>query len=89
MFAGFTQDDAHIYVADEQIEEESTVLEFVLDMLRDYGLKDFYLELSTRDPEKSVGSDEAWENATETLRQGGGEASLELTSSTPVSSLPS
>ena len=45
------------------------MLTFVLDLLRDYGLTDFYLELSTKDPEKFVGSDEVWEEATETLRQ--------------------
>jgi threonyl-tRNA synthetase len=52
---GFTQDDAHIYTTREQMKEElSSLLTFVLDLLRDYGLDDFYLELSTRDPEKSV-----------------------------------
>ena len=67
---GFTQDDAHIYCTKEQMADElDTTLTFVLDLLRDYGLTDFYLELSTRDPEKFVGSDEVWEEATETLRQ--------------------
>src|SRR5581483_3677667 len=67
---GFTQDDAHIYCTREQMGEElDSLLTFVLDLLRDYGLNDFYLELSTRDPEKSIGSDEAWAEATETLRQ--------------------
>ena len=66
---GFTQDDAHIYCTPEQMPGELTsLLDFVLDLLRDYGLDDFYLELSTRDPEKSVGSDADWEVATEALR---------------------
>ncbi|MEV6008487.1 threonine--tRNA ligase [Streptomyces sp. NPDC051976] len=67
---GFTQDDAHIYCTKEQMAEElDSTLTFVLDLLRDYGLTDFYLELSTKDPEKFVGSDETWEEATETLRK--------------------
>ncbi|MEU9449477.1 threonine--tRNA ligase [Streptomyces sp. NPDC048277] len=66
---GFTQDDAHIYCTKEQMAEElDKTLTFVLNLLRDYGLTDFYLELSTKDPEKFVGSDEVWEEATETLR---------------------
>lgn len=66
---GFTQDDAHIYCTKEQMAEElDRTLTFVLNLLRDYGLTDFYLELSTKDPEKFVGSDEVWEEATETLR---------------------
>ena len=67
---GMTQDDAHLFVTDEQLETElGSVLGFVLDLLRDYGLNDFYLELSTRDPENSkfVGSDEIWDRATATL----------------------
>ncbi len=76
---GFTQDDAHIYTTREQMREElSSLLTFVLDLLRDYGLNDFYLELSTRDPEKSVGDDETWEEATEVLRQVATESGLEL-----------
>ena len=67
---GFTQDDAHIYCTREQMADElDKTLTFVLNLLRDYGLTDFYLELSTKDPEKFVGSDEAWEEATEVLRQ--------------------
>ena len=55
---GFTQDDAHIYCTKEQMAGElDSLLTFVLNLLRDYGLEDFYLELSTRNPEKSVGSD--------------------------------
>lgn len=76
---GFTQDDAHIYCTREQMKDElTTTLNFVLNLLKDYGLTDFYLELSTRNPEKSVGDDEVWEEATETLRQVGIESGLEL-----------
>jgi threonyl-tRNA synthetase len=67
---GFTQDDAHIYCTKEQMADElDSTLTFVLNLLRDYGLNDFYLELSTKDPEKFVGSDEIWEEATATLRK--------------------
>ena len=70
---GFTQDDAHIYCTREQMKAElTTTLNFVLGLLKDYGLDDFYLELSTKNPEKFVGEDDAWEEATETLRQVGG-----------------
>jgi threonyl-tRNA synthetase len=76
---GFTQDDAHIYCTLDQARGEiRSLLEFVLQLLRDYGLDDFYLELSTRDPEKSVGSDETWAEATETLRDVAVESGLEL-----------
>jgi threonyl-tRNA synthetase len=76
---GFTQDDAHIYCTREQMASElSSLLDFVLGLLRDYGLDDFYLELSTRDPEKSVGTDEAWEEATEALRATAERSGLEL-----------
>ena len=76
---GFTQDDAHIYCTRDQMKSELTdALNFVLDLLKDYGLDDFYLELSTRDPEKSVGTDDAWEEATETLRQVAEESGLAL-----------
>ena len=76
---GFTQDDAHIYCTPEQMPGELTsLLDFVLDLLRDYGLDDFYLELSTRDPEKSVGSDADWEVATEALRVAAEAQGLEL-----------
>ncbi|WP_030240782.1 threonine--tRNA ligase [Streptomyces sp. NRRL S-350] len=65
---GFTQDDAHIYCTREQMAEElDSTLTFVLNLLRDYGLTDFYLELSTKDPVKFVGSDEVWEEATAVL----------------------
>ena len=67
---GFTQDDAHIYCTPEQMPGElDSLLTFVLNLLRDYGLNDFYLELSTRNPEKSVGEDAEWVAATEALRQ--------------------
>ncbi|WP_241983851.1 MULTISPECIES: threonine--tRNA ligase [Cryobacterium] len=67
---GMTQDDAHIYTTKEGMKEELTsTLNFVLQLLADYGLEDYYLELSTRDPKKFVGSDDAWEEATETLRE--------------------
>ncbi|AOS62881.1 threonine--tRNA ligase [Actinoalloteichus hymeniacidonis] len=76
---GLTMDDAHIYCAPEQVRDEiRSLLTFVLDLLGDYGLSDFYLELSTRDPEKSVGSDEIWETATETLREVAEASGLEL-----------
>ncbi|MEH3133274.1 MAG: threonine--tRNA ligase [Mycolicibacterium neoaurum] len=76
---GMTQDDAHIYTTREQMRDELTsLLQFVLDLLSDYGLDDFYLELSTRDPEKSVGSDELWEEATATLREVAETSGLDL-----------
>lgn len=76
---GMTQDDAHIYCTQEQMKEElTTTLEFVLDLLKDYGLDDFYLELSTKDPAKFVGSDEIWETATRTLAEVAADSGLEL-----------
>lgn len=76
---GFTQDDAHIYCTKEQMADElDSLLTFVLNLLRDYGLEDFYLELSTRNPEKSVGSDPDWEAATNALRQAAEKQKLEL-----------
>ncbi|MFK3984180.1 threonine--tRNA ligase [Micromonospora sp. NPDC050397] len=76
---GMTQDDAHIYCTQEQMAGElKSLLRFVLDLLRDYGLDDFYLELSTRNPEKSVGTDENWERATEALRSAAEESGLDL-----------
>ncbi|KAB5606416.1 threonine--tRNA ligase [Bifidobacterium jacchi] len=67
---GLTQDDSHIYCTREQMKGELTnLLTFVLNMLKDFGLSDFYLELSTKDPNKYVGSDEIWEEATNTLRE--------------------
>ena len=76
---GMTQDDAHIFTTRETMKDElSKVLTFVLDLLRDYGLDDFYLELSTKDPNKYVGDDEIWEEATETLRSVAEESGLTL-----------
>ena len=76
---GFTQDDAHIYCTKEQMPGElDSLLTFVLNLLRDYGLQDFYLELSTRNPEKSVGEDHDWEEATEALRKAAVAQKLEL-----------
>ncbi len=67
---GMTQDDAHIFCTKEQMAGElASLLDFVLDLLRDYGLDDFYLELSTKPPDKAVGSDEEWDEATEVLRK--------------------
>ncbi|GGM12605.1 threonine--tRNA ligase [Streptomyces fumigatiscleroticus] len=77
---GFTQDDSHIYCTKEQMPEElDTLLTFVLDLLRDYGLTEFELELSTRDDsDKFIGSDEDWEEATEALRQAAEKQNLPL-----------
>jgi threonyl-tRNA synthetase len=76
---GMTQDDAHIYCTPEQLQGEiRSLLSFVLDLLRDFGLDDFYLELSTRDDEKYVGSDEQWQEATDALRQAAEASGLEL-----------
>ncbi|GAA1354142.1 threonine--tRNA ligase [Arthrobacter koreensis] len=76
---GMTQDDAHIYCTREQMKDELTkTLNFVLDLLKDYGLDDFYLELSTKDPEKYVGSDEVWEEATRTLAEVAEASGLDL-----------
>ena len=78
---GLTQDDAHIYVTPEQVKGEiASQLDFVFETLRGYGLDDFYLELSTKNPDKYVGTDEAWDDATETLRQVATESGLELVS---------
>lgn len=76
---GFTQDDAHIYCTKEQMPGElDRLLTFVLDLLRDYGLENFYLELSTRDPNKSVGTEEEWAEATQALREAAEKQNLEL-----------
>ncbi|ANJ26886.1 threonine--tRNA ligase [Agromyces aureus] len=79
---GFTQDDSHLFVTPEQLEAETTrVLEFVVSMLRDFGLEDFELELSMRDDEKSkwIGSDEFWEYSTDALRNVALASGLKLT----------
>src|SRR3954463_1250304 len=74
-----TMDDAHIFCTREQMRGELTsLLQFILDLLGDYGLEDFYLELSTKDPDKFVGSDEAWEEGTNTLAEVAAESGLEL-----------
>jgi threonyl-tRNA synthetase len=76
---GMTQDDAHIFATRDQLESELTsLLTFVLDLLKDYGLDDFYLELSSKDPVKYVGSDEIWDEATEILRRVATESGLTL-----------
>ncbi|REK84767.1 threonine--tRNA ligase [Streptomyces inhibens] len=77
---GFTQDDSHIYCTKEQMADElDSLLTFVLDLLRDYGLHDFELELSTRDEsDKFIGEDAEWEEATEALRQAAEKQGLPL-----------
>ncbi|HEX7201184.1 MAG TPA: threonine--tRNA ligase, partial [Arthrobacter sp.] len=76
---GMTQDDAHIYCTREQMKDELTgTLNFVLGLLKDYGLDDFYLELSTKNEDKFVGEDSAWEEATMTLAEVAQESGLEL-----------
>jgi len=76
---GFTQDDAHIYCTPEQMADElDSLLTFVLNLLRDYGLQDFYLELSTKNKEKFIGADEDWNRATETLRSAAEKQNLKL-----------
>ncbi len=77
---GLTQDDSHIYCTREQMADElKSLLTFVLDLLRDYGLDEFFLELSTRgDSEKFIGSAEEWESATNTLREVAEESGLDL-----------
>ncbi|NYE68765.1 threonine--tRNA ligase [Microlunatus parietis] len=76
---GMTQDDAHIYCTEDQAQDELiSLLKFVLELLADYGLDDYYLELSTRDPEKSIGSDEDWDRATEMLRKAAEASGLDL-----------
>jgi threonyl-tRNA synthetase len=76
---GLTMDDAHIFCTRDQMRDElRSLLRFVLDLLGDYGLTEFYLELSTKDPDKFVGSDEVWEEATNVLAQVGAESGLDL-----------
>ena len=76
---GFTQDDAHIYCTKEQmVGELDSLLTFVLNLLRDYGLNEFYLELSTKNQEKFVGEDADWAEATEALRKAATAQNLEL-----------
>ncbi len=76
---GMTQDDAHIFTTKEQMGDELvSLLDFVLALLADYGLSDFYLELSTRPPGKAVGTDEEWAEATEALRRAAATKDLDL-----------
>jgi threonyl-tRNA synthetase len=76
---GFTMDDSHIYATRDQLRDElASLLRFVLDLLGDYGLEDFYLELSTKDPDKFVGSEEVWDEATNTLAEVAAESGLDL-----------
>ncbi|NMM22226.1 MAG: threonine--tRNA ligase [Phycicoccus sp.] len=76
---GMTQDDAHIYVTADQVQAElKDLLTFVIDLLKDYGLDDFYLELSTRNEDKYVGTDESWAKATEALREAATDSGLDL-----------
>lgn len=79
---GFTQDDSHLFVTPDQLEDEvAKVLEFILSMLRDFGLTDFELELSMKDDEKSkwIGSEEFWESSTDALRRVAVASGLKLT----------
>ena len=76
---GFTQDDAHIYCTREQMRTElAGLLQFVLDLLGDYGLSEFYLELSSKNPDKFIGDDATWAEATEVLREVATESGLDL-----------
>jgi threonyl-tRNA synthetase len=76
---GMTQDDAHIYCTRDQMAAElKSLLDFVLSLLRDYGLDDFYLELSTKNPEKSIGSDADWDEATAALQAAAESSGLKL-----------
>jgi len=76
---GMTQDDAHIFCTREQMRDElASLLRFVLDLLADYGLEDFYLELSTRNEDKYVGTDELWSEATATLEEVATASGLDL-----------
>lgn len=76
---GLTMDDAHIFCTKEQMADElAALVDFVTGLLRDYGLDDFYLELSTKPPDKAAGTDAEWEEATEALRQAGERAGLDL-----------
>ena len=76
---GMTQDDAHIFTTiDDMRDELRKLLTFVLELLRDFGLDDFYLELSTKNPDKYVGDDDVWETATATLAEVAAESGLEL-----------
>ena len=76
---GMTQDDAHIFCTKEQLSGElESTLRFVLDLLSDFGLTDFYLELSTKPEGKAIGSDEDWDEGIEILRQAAAAMDLEV-----------
>jgi threonyl-tRNA synthetase len=76
---GLTMDDSHIFCTREQMRDELTsLLQFIIGLLKDYGLDDFYLELSTKDPDKFVGSDDVWEEATNTLAEVAAASGLDL-----------
>jgi threonyl-tRNA synthetase len=76
---GMTQDDAHIFCTKDQVPAElDSLLTFVLDLLRDYGMTEFYLELSTKPPGKAVGTDEEWDEATQQLRDAAAKQDLDL-----------
>jgi threonyl-tRNA synthetase len=76
---GMTQDDSHIYCTKEQMRDELTsILKFVLELLKDYGLDDFYLELSTKNPDKYVGDDATWDEATAVLAEVAEASGLQL-----------
>jgi len=76
---GLTMDDSHIFCSAEQVPDElRSLLSFVLDLLREFGLNDFFLELSTKPEDKAFGTDEEWAEATEALRRAAGSAELEL-----------
>ncbi len=76
---GFTMDDSHIFCTREQLHGElASLLRFVLELLGDYGLTDFYLELSTKDPDKFVGAEQMWAEATQALAQVAAESGLQL-----------
>src|SRR4051794_11620597 len=76
---GLTMDDSHIFCTRDQMRAELTsLLQFVIGLLKDYGLDDFYLELSTKDPDKFVGSDDVWEEATDTLAEVAAASGLDL-----------
>jgi threonyl-tRNA synthetase len=76
---GLTMDDSHIFCTADQVPDElRSLLTFVLDLLREFGLSDFYLELSTKPKDKAFGTDEEWDEAIEALRRSAGSAELEL-----------
>ena len=76
---GMTQDDAHIFCTPEQMPAElESLLGFVLDVLGEFGLDDFFLELSTRPEDKAIGADADWDEATEALQAAAAAKGLEV-----------